>query len=82
MNGDLLTRLTEQAGVRKVPLEVLLEVTHRCNLPCVHCYLPDHLDHGELTFAELEGLFDDLAAAGTLFLTMTGGESADAEAVA
>ena len=74
MNGDLLTRLTDRAAASKVPLEVLVEVTHRCNLPCVHCYLPDHLDHGELSFAEWESLFDELAAAGTLFLTMTGGE--------
>jgi radical SAM protein with 4Fe4S-binding SPASM domain len=74
MNGELLTRIAERAAAEKVPLEVLFEVTHRCNLPCKHCYLPDHLDHGELTFAEIEGLFDQLAAAGTLFLTLTGGE--------
>lgn len=74
MKGDLLARVAARAAAENVPLEVLLEVTHRCNLPCRHCYLPDHLDHGELSFAELEALFDELAAAGTLFLTLTGGE--------
>ena len=74
MNGELLTRIAERAATSRVPLEVLFEVTHRCNLPCKHCYLPDHLDHGELTLPEIEALFDQLVAAGTLFLTLTGGE--------
>jgi radical SAM protein with 4Fe4S-binding SPASM domain len=74
MNGEMLARISERAGDQKVPFEVLFEVTHRCNLPCKHCYLPDHLDHGELTLPEIETLFDELAAAGTLFLTLTGGE--------
>jgi radical SAM protein with 4Fe4S-binding SPASM domain len=56
------------------PAEVMLEVTHRCNLPCTHCYLPDHEDHGELSFDEICGIFDQLREAGTLFLTLTGGE--------
>src|SRR5581483_4846708 len=58
----------------RVPAEVMLEVTHRCNLPCTHCYLPDHEDHGELSFDEICGIFDQLREAGTLFLTLTGGE--------
>jgi radical SAM protein with 4Fe4S-binding SPASM domain len=52
----------------------MLEVTHRCNLPCTHCYLPDHLDHGELSFDEICDIFDQLREAGTLFVTLTGGE--------
>lgn len=56
------------------PAQVMLEVTHRCNLPCTHCYLPDHEDHGELSFDEICGVLDQLRDAGTLFLTLTGGE--------
>jgi radical SAM protein with 4Fe4S-binding SPASM domain len=72
--GDVLTKLVARAQEQKVPLEVLFEVTHRCNLPCTHCYLPDHLDHGELTLDEIRTLFDQLRDAGTVFLTLTGGE--------
>src|SRR6185436_11771541 len=74
MQGEVLERLSTRAARDHLPLEVLLEITHRCNLPCKHCYLPDHDDHGELTLDEIRGLFDQLAAAGTLFLTLTGGE--------
>jgi radical SAM protein with 4Fe4S-binding SPASM domain len=74
MQGDVLERLSERAAKRYDLLEVLVEITHRCNLPCKHCYLPDHGDHGELTLEELCGLFDALAEAGAVFLTLTGGE--------
>ncbi len=70
----LLERIIDRAEEAQVPFEVMFEVTHRCNLPCAHCYLPDHLDHGELSLPEIAALFDDLAAAGTFFLTLTGGE--------
>ncbi|MBI3405199.1 MAG: radical SAM protein, partial [Acidobacteria bacterium] len=40
---------------------------------CVHCYL-DHEDYGELTTVEVKRVLDELAAAGTLFLTFSGGE--------
>lgn len=74
MNGAILQRISDASKAHRVPLEVLFEVTHRCNLPCAHCYLPNHKDNGELSFDELCGVLDQLAAAGTVFLTLTGGE--------
>jgi radical SAM protein with 4Fe4S-binding SPASM domain len=74
MEGELLSRLCDNAEAAQVPLEVLFEITHRCNLPCAHCYLPEHADKGELTLDEIAALFDQLAQAGTVFLTLTGGE--------
>jgi radical SAM protein with 4Fe4S-binding SPASM domain len=60
--------------VRKgVPLSVHLDLTYRCNERCVHCYL-DHKDNGELTTSECTGILEQLARAGTLFLTLSGGE--------
>jgi radical SAM protein with 4Fe4S-binding SPASM domain len=56
-----------------VPLGVQLDLTYRCNERCIHCYL-DHDDHGEMTTAEILHLIDQLAAAGTFFLTLSGGE--------
>jgi radical SAM protein with 4Fe4S-binding SPASM domain len=56
-----------------VPLNAHLDVTYRCNERCVHCYL-DHDDHGEMTLAEIKHLLDELAEAGVLFLTLSGGE--------
>lgn len=56
-----------------IPLSVQLDLTYRCNERCVHCYL-DHDDHGEMSTAEVLGVVDQLAEAGTFFLTLSGGE--------
>lgn len=56
-----------------VPLTAHLDLTYRCNERCVHCYL-DHDDHGEMSFAEIKDLLAQLADAGVLFLTLSGGE--------
>jgi radical SAM protein with 4Fe4S-binding SPASM domain len=45
----------------------------RCNERCVHCYRVVE-DRRELTTAEVRRLLGELAAAGTLYLTFSGGE--------
>lgn len=65
--------LAARAVRKRLPLNVHFDLTYRCNERCVHCYL-DHDDHGELTTAECLGVLEQLAAAGTLFLTFSGGE--------
>ena len=58
---------------RLVPYGVSLELTARCNLDCVHCY---HVrsDRAELDGDEVVRVLDELAALGTMELTLTGGE--------
>jgi AdoMet-dependent heme synthase len=68
-----MDRVRERALAERVPLAVHFDLTYRCNERCVHCYL-DHEDHGEMTTAEVKDVLDQLAAAGTLFLTFSGGE--------
>ncbi len=72
-----MSSLMEEMGARAlrlgIPLGAQLDLTYRCNERCVHCYL-DHDDHGEMTFAEITDLLDQLAAAGVFFLTISGGE--------
>ena len=72
--SDLMAAVTARAVALEVPLSVHVDLTYRCNERCEHCYL-DHEDHGELTFAEICSVLDQLAAAGTLFLTLSGGEA-------
>jgi radical SAM protein with 4Fe4S-binding SPASM domain len=69
----LMEELNTRALELGVPLSAHLDVTYRCNERCVHCYL-DHEDQGEMTFAEIERLLDQLADAGVFFLTLSGGE--------
>src|SRR5580704_4476639 len=69
----LLQEMTEKALARNIPISVQVDLTYRCNERCVHCYL-DHDDHGEMTTAEVIDVLAQLASAGTLFLTLSGGE--------
>ncbi len=61
-----------------IPLHVSLELTLRCNLRCSHCYNFDRdappPSPPDLGFEEILRLLDDLRSAGTLFLSLTGGE--------
>jgi radical SAM protein with 4Fe4S-binding SPASM domain len=68
--SDLLVRTARAA----VPLEVSLELTHRCTFRCVHCYVPDFAAPDLLSTERVLSLLEELADAGTLFLTLTGGE--------
>lgn len=77
--GDFSTQLHERFNGRRVPVEVSIEVTHRCPLECQHCYnnLPmsdSNARMQELTFEEHVRLLDQLVDLGCLWLLYTGGE--------
>lgn len=59
---------------RRIPMQATIELTYRCNFDCVHCYNVKHWVGGELGIAEWERVFDQLAEAGCLIITFTGGE--------
>lgn len=72
-----IVRLRERAGKFGVPVHAQVEVTHRCNLSCQHCYLDGHHNpegNKELDLYEISGLFDQLLELQTMFLALTGGE--------
>lgn len=80
-NVEWLTATTRRAVERRVPVAGLLELTSRCNLRCVHCYLgaqEQHWDEArrrqELPLAKLLSIIDELADAGCLYLGITGGD--------
>src|SRR4030095_7360725 len=57
----------------------VLESRSRCNLRCVHCYLGPQEEQqkkraAEMSTAEVEALIDQMVEAGTLYLTITGGD--------
>jgi AdoMet-dependent heme synthase len=69
----VMNRLIRRSVERRVPLSVHFDLTYRCNERCVHCYL-DHEDYGELGTDEIRNILTQLAGAGTLMLTFSGGE--------
>lgn len=77
--GDFSTLLHERFQGRRVPVEVSIEVTHRCPLECQHCYnnLPmndANARRNELSLDEHIRLLDELVDLGCLWLLYTGGE--------
>lgn len=77
--GRFSERLHRAVGDRRLPLDGSLELTERCNLRCLHCYINRPLAEREaagleLGTAELKRLIDEFAGAGCLWLLLTGGE--------
>jgi radical SAM protein with 4Fe4S-binding SPASM domain len=66
-------RVVDRSMALGIPLSVHVDLTMRCNERCVHCYRVIE-DRRELTTAEVMGLLAELARAGTLYLTFSGGE--------
>ena len=78
-NVAWLEKFFQKARSRRVPVSGMLEITSRCNLRCVHCYLGDQKEQHkkralELSTQEVKTLIDQMVAAGTLNLLITGGD--------
>ena len=78
-NRAWIRRFRERSMRSRVPLQGMLELTSRCNLRCVHCYLGSQEEQHaqrdrELTTERVCRLLDEIAAAGCLYLTITGGD--------
>ena len=77
--GPLAKKLFDRPTNERFPIAAGLELTFRCNLACVHCYvnLPAadrEAKARELTTDEWKRVLDQCADAGILWLTLTGGE--------
>jgi radical SAM protein with 4Fe4S-binding SPASM domain len=64
---------------RRYPLSGAFELTERCNLACVHCFINQPAASRqaavrELTLPQVRNVLDQAAGAGCLFLLLTGGE--------
>src|SRR5881392_1443394 len=70
---ELTEWLFERSVALRIPRSVHVDLTMRCNERCIHCYRVIE-QRPELTTQELKGLLDDVARAGTLYLTFSGGE--------
>jgi len=68
------SHIRAMAETKRIPLYAYLELTYRCNLSCVHCYVDVPHAGKELSFEEYACVLDQLAEAGTLYLTLSGGE--------
>ncbi|NKC10951.1 MAG: radical SAM protein [Gammaproteobacteria bacterium] len=74
-----VTRFKGKVAEQRVPVDGSIELSHRCNLKCIHCYLGDQDEirqhrKQEMSTAQVKSVIDQLVAAGTLNLTITGGD--------
>ncbi len=75
MGGEQYAAMMAAAERDHIPLTVLAELTWRCPNRCVHCHFWPRADAGrELSTARWSGIFGQLSEAGTLFLSLSGGE--------
>ena len=76
--GEFSEGLQSRLLAKRVPIAGSIELTHRCNLHCVHCY-GRHAHQGlpglqELTADEFRTILSQIVDEGCLWLLLTGGE--------
>lgn len=76
---DFLHQFRKQVTKERIPLSGSMDLTHRCNLRCIHCYLDPQGNkkrniQEEMNTDQVIGILDEITAAGCLYLLITGGE--------
>ena len=74
-----LEEFSSKAEQLRIPLSGSLDLTHRCNLNCVHCYLGPQAGRQKMGAVEMStgrilSLLDEITNAGCLNLLITGGD--------
>ena len=72
--GEFGTLLSRAGAPERVPLSGSMEITFKCNLRCVHCYIPDYSGRGEMATSEIKRILSEVAGEGCLWMLLTGGE--------
>jgi radical SAM protein with 4Fe4S-binding SPASM domain len=78
-SNDHVQQFSRKVSELRIPLSGSIELTHHCNLRCIHCYLgPGEMDHRkhdpEMSTDQVRSVLDEITEAGCLFLLITGGE--------
>lgn len=68
-------RISGRLHADRVPYSATIELTHRCNLHCVHCYCPPGAERREeMTTDQIKAVLAKLVEAGCLNVCLSGGE--------
>ncbi|MCP3957628.1 MAG: radical SAM protein [bacterium] len=78
-DSEWMAAFRQRAVSRRVPISGILELTSRCNLKCVHCYLGPQEEQRkkrdlEMSTEQALGVIDQVVASGCLYLVITGGD--------
>ncbi len=77
--SEFLRALNRKVARERIPIAGSYDLTHRCNLRCVHCYCGpaaacSEVQQHELTTRQATSVIDQAAEAGCLFFLISGGE--------
>src|SRR5437867_2452008 len=72
--GDFGSLLMRDGAAARLPLSGSIEITFKCNLRCVHCYIPDYSGRGEMSTDEIKRILSEVADEGCVWMLLTGGE--------
>ncbi|MCX7957432.1 MAG: radical SAM protein [Deltaproteobacteria bacterium] len=70
---DAFEYLRQKARKSGSLLSLHFDITYRCPLKCIHCYI-DHRRKNELSVAEIERILRDALRLNAMFITYSGGE--------
>ena len=76
-NEEYFMQFNKKAYDLRTPLTGTLDLTYRCNLNCIHCYLGDNAyvnKHDEMSTKQICTVIDEITEAGCLYFLVTGGE--------
>jgi MoaA/NifB/PqqE/SkfB family radical SAM enzyme len=76
---EYLEKFNKKVVEQRVPFSGSIDLTHRCNLNCVHCYIGDKTKISgdgkqEIDTGQWISILDEIVEAGCLNLLITGGE--------
>lgn len=76
IESSVWAELTEFATGNIIPVSAILELTYRCPVDCVHCYIDrsEVTSQNELSFDKYAEFIDDFRQLGGLYLVFTGGD--------
>lgn len=72
-SASVLSDLNRHAVQHNIPFGAHVDLTYRCDLACVHCYLEERVKR-ELTLEEFTRVFEELSQLGCLMLLLSGGD--------
>lgn len=78
-NREYFLAFNRKVTRQRIPISGNIELSRRCNLNCVHCYVGEQAEvrkraDRELSTARWQAVIDEITAAGCLYLLITGGE--------
>lgn len=74
-NTEFLKAFNQRIYADRIPVNGGMDLTERCNLNCIHCYIRKPAGTAkDLPAKKIKTVLDEAAKAGCLFFLMTGGE--------